>query len=200
MLAAKKTLTEASGGRIVVDAAVARHVDQDLDVLQRYRDAGHLKNVAAVIVHFGTNGPFSARQFERLVALTEGVPRVVVINVFVPRRWEAESNATVARGVPGVPTMRLADWYSAAPEPGVLSTDHVHPTSYGARVYSRLVLEQLQDVQQPPPPPPPPPPSTTTTTTTPPPPTTEPPESTTTSSTSSTTTTAPPSSTSSSVP
>lgn len=169
MLAARNALTEASQGHVYVDAAIGRQVPDGLDVLQRYRDNGTLATVSAVVVHLGTNGKMSDDLFNRLVAITEGVPRVVVLNVRVPKSWEEQSNAAIDGGVPQHPAMRLGDWYSASGQPGVLEHDGVHPTPAGAKVYSYVVLDGLRDT---------PPPSTTTTTTAPPP--------------SSTTTTAPP--------
>ena len=153
MLAAKQALVDASGGRVLVDAAVARQADEGLDVLQRYRDMGGLMNVSAVVVHLGTNGPIGPNHIARLAELTRGVPRVVVVNVKVPKRWEEQSNATIRDHVPQHPTMRQAGWHAAASQPGVLSYDGVHPTKDGARVYANVVLEHLRDLEPPPPPP-----------------------------------------------
>jgi peptidoglycan/LPS O-acetylase OafA/YrhL len=177
MLAARDALIQASQGHMYVDAAIGRQVEDGLAVLQRYRDNGTLATVSAVVVHLGTNGKMSDDLFNRLVAITEGVPRVVVLNVRVPKSWEEQSNAAIDGGVPQHPAMRLGDWYTASGQPGVLEHDGVHPTPSGAHVYAYVVLDGLRDA--------PPPPSTTTTTTTAPPPpstttTTAPPPSTTT--------------------
>lgn len=182
MLAAQQALVDAGGGRVWVDAAVARQVSDGLDVLQQYRDNGTLASVSAVVVHLGTNGPLRAPELERLLEILAGVPRVVLVTVRVPRPWEGESNANVHAGVARSPAMRLADWYQVSAQPGMLGDDGVHPSPSGARAFATAILEQSADA--------PPPPSTTTTTTAPPPP---PPEST-------TTTTAPPPTTTSPAP
>jgi peptidoglycan/LPS O-acetylase OafA/YrhL/lysophospholipase L1-like esterase len=177
MLAAQQAIVEIGGGRVWVDAAVARHVDDGLDVLQRYRENGSLAAVSAVVIHLGTNGAVSAEQLERLLALVEGVPRVVLVNVRVPKPWEGESNAMIGAGATRTPAMRLADWYAVSANPDMLGDDGVHPTRSGARAYATAMLEQCADA------PPPPPTTTTTTATTAPPSTTTvppPPESTTT--------------------
>jgi peptidoglycan/LPS O-acetylase OafA/YrhL len=168
MLAAAPTITDVSHGHVIVDAAIGRQVPDGLDVLQRYRDSGAFMAVSAVVVHLGTNGAMSDELFHRLVDITAGVPRVVVLNVRVPKSWEGQSNAAIDGGVPQHPTMRLADWYTASAEPGALGDDGVHPTRHGARIYSWIMLDQLADA---PPPPPAPtttaaPPTTTTTSTT----------------------------------
>jgi len=172
MLAAHPAMVEVSQGRVWVDAAVARHVDDSLDVLQRYRENGSLASVSAVVLHLGTNGKVEPHHLDRLVSLVEGVPRVVLVNVRVPKPWEGEVNAALAGGATRTPAMRLADWYAVSGQPNMLGDDGVHPTRTGARAYATVILEQCADA-----PAPtttttaaPPPPSTTTTTTAPPPP------------------------------
>jgi peptidoglycan/LPS O-acetylase OafA/YrhL len=155
MLAARDALLEASGGRMYVDAAVGRQVSEGLDVLQRYKDNGTFANLSAIVVHLGTNGPMTDDLFNRLAAIVEGVPRVVVLNVRVPKSWEQQSDAAIDGGVPQRANMRLGDWFTESHQDGALGDDGVHPTRKGARIYSYVVLQGLQDA---------PPPTTTTTT------------------------------------
>jgi peptidoglycan/LPS O-acetylase OafA/YrhL len=196
MVAASRALVSGSDGRIRIDAAVGRQVDDGLDVIQRARDAGAFADISAVVVHLGSNGPMTTRQFERLTSLVAGVPRVVMVNVRVPKRWESESNDSIEHGVAGHPEMRLADWHRASGADKVLGPDGVHPTPSGAVTYARIVLAQLADAPpSPPPAAPAPPPPPTTTTTAPPPSTTSTTEApTTTSTTTAPSTTAPPAS------
>jgi hypothetical protein len=177
MMGAANALTAASDGRVHVDAAVGRQNAAVLDRLEEYRSSGELAGMAGVVLHMGTNGPMREADFERLVQLTEGVPLVVVVNVRVPKRWEAQSNTTITDGIGRHPAIRLADWHAASAEPGVVGKDGVHPTPSGAKTYARVVLDRLQPPQETAAP-------TTTTTTAPPPqeppPSTEPPATTTT--------------------
>lgn len=168
LLAVQPVLVEASAGMVQVDAAVGRQVWDVLELLEAYRDQGVLGRLSALVVHLGTNGPLSAGDFERLAAAVHGVPRVLVVTVRVPRRWEAESNASIREGVPRHPNMRIVDWAAASGEPGLLVDDGVHPTRRGAETFTALVLAELQGLEPPPPPPatttaapplPPPPPS-----------------------------------------
>jgi len=162
MLSAQHALSQGSGGRILVDAAVARQVHEGLDVLQRYKDAGAFTQVSAVVVHLGTNGPLDDDQFNRLAAITAEVPRVVVLNVRVPKPWEERSNAAINGGSGRFPFMRLANWYWTSGQPDMLASDGVHPSHAGARAYTYIVMEQLDGA----PPSQGPPPTVTTTTTT----------------------------------
>jgi lysophospholipase L1-like esterase len=177
MVAARSALLAEGGSGTRVDAVVGRQNDATLDVLQRYRDDGTLALTEQVIVHIGTNGPLTQAQFDRLVRITEEVPDVVVVNVRVPKTWEAQSNRVIADNVPTVARRRLADWHETSKRPGVLGSDGVHPTPTGARVYARLALAAPPAPEPPPPPaeePPPPaegdPTATTTSTEAPPPP------------------------------
>jgi outer membrane biosynthesis protein TonB len=171
MVAARNALVAEGGAGVLVDAEVGRQNDATLTVLQRYRDDGTLATVEHLVVHIGTNGPFTQKQFDRLVALTADVPDVVVVNVRVPKSWQAQSNATIADNVPAHPRMRIADWHEASGQPGVVGSDGVHPTPSGARLYARLALAAAPEppppppAEEPPPPEPEPDPATTTTTT-----------------------------------
>ena len=205
MLSGRHALTSASGGNIYIDARVARQADEGLDALQGYRDRGDLARFSAVVIHLGTNGPLRAHHFDRLARLVEGVPRVVVVNVRVPKRWEGETNGTIGGSVGRYPAMRLADWYGASGSGDVLGSDGVHPNRRGADLYARVIIEQLRGLAPttttaPPPPPPPPPSSTTPPTTAPPTTTTAPPTTTTTAPSTTTTPTTAPTTTSSSPP
>jgi peptidoglycan/LPS O-acetylase OafA/YrhL len=166
MLAARDALVSASGGSIHVDAAIGRQVDEGLAVLEQYRQNGTFAQISALVVHFGTNGVMTDDRFNRLAEITRDVPRVVVLNVRVPKSWEGQSNAAINGGAGRFAYMRLADWYAESGRPGMLAHDGVHPSHEGARVYSDITIRGLEGT---------PPPTTTTTappsTTTVPPPT-----------------------------
>ena len=143
MLAAKNALVRAVPS-VWIDAAVGRQVDEGLDALQAYRDAGNLAKFPAVVVHLGTNGPLGPNHFERLTQLLAGVPRVVVLDVRVPRRWESLSYDTIHAGVAAHPAqMRVVRWRDATADPALLRDDGVHPTAPGMDLYARLVTEAL---------------------------------------------------------
>lgn len=142
MLSARNALLEAAGGRMYVDAAIGRQVEDGLRVLQHYRDTGAFAQLSAVVVHLGTNGPMSDDLFNQLATIVAGVPRVVVLNVRVPKSWETQSNAAINGGSTRFPAMRLGDWYTASGEPGALAEDGVHPSHAGARAYAYLTMQQ----------------------------------------------------------
>jgi peptidoglycan/LPS O-acetylase OafA/YrhL len=143
MLGARDALAFASGGAIAVDADVSRQVDDGLDLLQDYRDSGDLRRFRGLVWHLGTNGPFTVDQAQRLLDLTHGLRRVVVVNTRVPQPWEDDTNDTVS-ALAGRPHVRIADWYAASSDGDLLTGDGVHPTPPGAAMYARVIVEALR--------------------------------------------------------
>jgi hypothetical protein len=138
MLGAAPGLKERMAGSVFVDAAVSRQVDECLDVLRTWRDKGLLGDV--VVVHFGNNGTFRPDHFDRLRELLAGVPRVVVVNVKVPRPWEAHNNEVITQGVATMPNAVLVDWHAAAePHPELFYSDGMHLKPEGVNRYADLV-------------------------------------------------------------
>jgi hypothetical protein len=138
MLSAQAALVEALGAGVTVDSVVGRQVPEGVAVVERWSREGRFAAASALVVHLGNNGPMTVPDLERLLAAARDVPRIVVVNVRVPRRWEGESNAAVAT-VAGRPGVRLVDWYAASAIPGALGSDGVHPSTGGARSYAALV-------------------------------------------------------------
>jgi peptidoglycan/LPS O-acetylase OafA/YrhL len=146
LLAASPALQAMFGPQITIDAAVGRQVSAGLQRLAEYKASGALAHYRSVMIDLGTNGAFHPAQFAELVALTQGVPAVVVFDVHAARSWAAESNATIAAGVAAHPGwLRLVDWNRAAGAPGMLYPDGIHPTVAGARVYAQLLAAALRE-------------------------------------------------------
>jgi hypothetical protein len=143
LLAASPALRADFGASITVDAAVGRQVAVGLQRLAEYRAGDQLARYATVLIDLGTNGPFTPDQFAQFVQLTAGVKQVVFCDVYVPRSWQKTTDATVTAGVAAHPGMRLLDWYRAAPRPGLLYPDGVHPSPAGAQVFSQLLTQTL---------------------------------------------------------
>ncbi len=143
LLAASPTITATFGAAVTVDAQIGRQVSGGLTRLAAYRKIGALAHFKTVVIDFGTNGAFTAAEFDQMSFLLAGVPHVVVFNVHVARSWAAVSNATVVQGVAAHPAqMRLADWNGAA-TPSLLYPDGIHPDPAGAAAYTRLIETAL---------------------------------------------------------
>jgi hypothetical protein len=141
MRGAAAALTERVNN-IVVDAMVSRQAGAAIRLLKDQHDARRLGSI--VIVHIGNNGFFTAQQFDQMMQVLTDVPRVLFINLRVPRRWEQPNNAVLADGVKRYPNAELVDWYAAsANRPELFTSDGVHLQPDGRRVYVELIAAQL---------------------------------------------------------
>jgi peptidoglycan/LPS O-acetylase OafA/YrhL len=140
MLAAQPAL-ERRLGDVRVDARVGRQAKDIIARLGAYRRAGRLP--ARVVVQIGENGPLYGADLRRLRRVLDGVPRVVLVNVRVPRSWEDQVDRALTAGVASWSGARLADWRDASARGGLL-WDGAHPNPAGARVYARVVARALR--------------------------------------------------------
>ena len=125
-----------------IDAEVGLQAAGAIDVLRWRQASGQLGEV--VVVSIGNNGIFTAEQFDEMMGVLEGVPRVVIVNVNVPRVWEQPNNEVLAEGVQRYPNAVLVDWYSASVEhPEYFVEDGVHLQIEGQRVYATLIADAI---------------------------------------------------------
>ena len=130
-------------GDLDIDAAVNRQASAAIRILQARRAAGQLGEV--VVVHIGTNGPMSARQFDEMMQTLSGVHQVVFVNVKAPRRWERSNNTVLAEGVKRYPNTILIDWHAASINHGELFwRDGIHLRPSGAQLYAKLLATRLK--------------------------------------------------------
>jgi peptidoglycan/LPS O-acetylase OafA/YrhL len=143
MLDAAADLKQDLGPGTVVDAVVGRQVADGIERLSAYRAAGWLTNLTALVIGLGTNGPMSVPQCDQILSLASGVPRVVFVNVRMPRPWESITNDTLATCTARQPRVALVDWYDASGAPGALGPDQIHSTPAGATLYASLVTRAI---------------------------------------------------------
>jgi hypothetical protein len=125
-----------------VDAAESRQFSTGVDLLQSYRDAGKLGDV--VVVQLGTNGPVPPEEFDRLMGALSRVQKVLVVNLKVPRWWEAEVNQVLADGVKRYKNAVLVDWHSLAEDrPELFWDDGYHLNPQGQAFYAQVIAQHL---------------------------------------------------------
>jgi hypothetical protein len=121
---------------------VGRQLPAAVDVLRAARTAGHLGPV--VVVHIGTNGYVTRAQFDDMMSVLAGVPRVVVVNDKVPRPWQDPNDDMLAQAAAAYPSVRVVDWRAAsAGRPELFWDDDTHLRPEGARFYASLVAAQI---------------------------------------------------------
>ena len=126
-----------------IQADVGFQAADAIAILQRRRAAGRLGDV--VVVHIGTNGTFTAEQFDEMMRVLADVPKVVFVNVKAPRPWEQPNNDVLAEGVRRYPNAVLADWHAAsADRPELFVDDGIHLQPEGQEVYADLIAAHLK--------------------------------------------------------
>jgi peptidoglycan/LPS O-acetylase OafA/YrhL/lysophospholipase L1-like esterase len=127
-------------------AKVSRFFFEGTDILRQLRSAGELGDV--VIVHLGSNGGISSKQFDDMMKQLSGVRRVIFVNVKAAREWEAPNNRIIADGVQRYPNAVLVDWHGATVDhPELFWDDGVHPRPEGAKLYASLIAAHLKGLQ-----------------------------------------------------
>jgi len=141
MLGAKVSLARAVEG-VRVYAEVSRQMSQMPDVIKEVRRDGPFGQI--VVVHLGTNGPFSSKTFNEAMDALSNVERVYFVNANVPRRYEDQVNKTIAAGVERWDNAYLIDWYGVAGDhPEYFVKDRVHLTTEGIAAYSEMIARAI---------------------------------------------------------
>jgi len=141
MLSGAKELKKAIP-KIEIDATVSRQLAAGITALKARRTAGTLGDV--IVIHLGSNGTFSAKNFDQIMEVLADVPKVIFVNVKVPRSWERTNNAVIAAGVARYPNTLLVDWKAASNgHPELFAKDGFHLTPKGAVLYTSLIVESL---------------------------------------------------------
>ncbi len=98
-----------------------------------------------VILHLGNNGIMSLNIFNEIMAEFKNARRILVVNVKVPRRWEAPNNDMLASAIKDYPNAVLVDWHRVGVSgPKMFWKDGIHVRPEGARVYVDLILKALK--------------------------------------------------------
>ena len=130
-------------GSVDLDAAVARQVAPTIELLRQRATEGTLGPL--VLVHTGNNGAFTTRQLDEIMSVLAG-KQVLIVNLHVPRPWEAPNNAMLDAHVAQYPNATLVDWNAVSTgRPELFVEDGVHLTAAGARVFVDLVAQYAVD-------------------------------------------------------
>jgi peptidoglycan/LPS O-acetylase OafA/YrhL len=141
MLAASPALQQVLGPKATIDAAVGRQATDIAARIEAYALDGSLPD--EVILQVGENGPLTKADMDRLHADLRGIPKVVFVNVRVPRNWQDESNAVLKAQTKHWKEAVIADWNKASSNPSLLY-DGAHPNEQGQQVYADVVRKALQ--------------------------------------------------------
>ncbi len=122
-----------------VNAAVSRQMDDIVPYMQQLQAAGLLGD--PIIIHLGTNGPFSDKTLDELLATVSDVPNVLLLTVKAHRDWIDANNARIrARDLPN-DNIILVDWEveSKLCVGGCFADDGFHLSGKGMQFYADMI-------------------------------------------------------------
>jgi peptidoglycan/LPS O-acetylase OafA/YrhL len=138
MVGGADALAARMGPSLSLDAEIGRQMNEAPGILRSLADAGQLADT--VVLHLGNNGPFTDPEIDEVLSIIGPDRRVVLVNVFVPRRWEGEVNDRLRAAAARHPNVRIADWRSLpASNPALLAEDGYHLSTEGAQRYAEVV-------------------------------------------------------------
>ena len=105
-----------------------------------------------MVIDIGNNGPFSSEQFDEMIGVLGGVPKVLVVTLTVPPGVQdpvaASNNTVLIDGAQRYPNTVLVDWRAAsANHPKYFGVDNTHLSLQGAQAYAELIASQLGQVE-----------------------------------------------------
>ncbi|TFH20642.1 MAG: acyltransferase [Acidimicrobiales bacterium] len=126
-----------------VDAMVSRQMKDFVPTMAALRDNGTFGSV--VVIHLGTNGPFSQETLDAMLATVADVPIVVLLTGKADRGWIADNNARL-EAVPAThPNVTVVDWeaISASCVGRCFYDDNIHLTQSGQNYYADMISKVL---------------------------------------------------------
>jgi peptidoglycan/LPS O-acetylase OafA/YrhL len=144
MIGAEENLEHRLGPGFSMDAKVGRQADEFIAIVRQIKREGH--HPAAMVIHWGNNGPLYGEDMEALRAATTNVGQLFLISDHAPVSWQDESNKAIAEAAEQWHHTTEIPWKVAAEEGGEsLFYDGIHLTPKGAGVYARLVSKVLHE-------------------------------------------------------
>lgn len=135
MLASSAALQQRFPG-ISIDAAVSRHYNAGVPIIQSLKDQGLLRKY--IFLGFGTNGATTdAGELEQILAIA-GEDRVLFIATpYGDRVWMPPARQEIVELAKEHDNVFIADWCThALNNPAILREDYIHPTLEGATEYA----------------------------------------------------------------
>jgi peptidoglycan/LPS O-acetylase OafA/YrhL len=127
---------------IVIDGKVGRQLAQAIDVIEALKKSNKLG--ATVIIELGTNGSFTSKQLNKLLAAIGPDRRILMVNTRVPRKWQDTVNKMLAETADKTANVTMVDWYSASKgKKDFFSKDGVHLKRHGAEFYAELLAKAI---------------------------------------------------------
>ncbi|WP_084673243.1 acyltransferase family protein [Paenibacillus sp. HW567] len=128
---------------VVIDGKIGRQLWDAADLVNQLRKEGKLGSY--VIVEMGTNGAFTKKQMQSLIAALGDSKQILLVNTRVPKPWEHAVNEALADAAAQNPTITLVDWYAASKgKTSYFIEDGVHLNKQGAQALTSLIEKSIK--------------------------------------------------------
>ncbi|QHW31324.1 acyltransferase family protein [Paenibacillus rhizovicinus] len=128
---------------IVVEGKVGRQMAQADDVIADLKKRNQLGKT--VVIELGTNGSFSQKQLDELIAAIGSDRTIYFINTRVPRKWQDVVNEMLSDTIAATANTKLIDWYTASKgHDDFFGKDGVHLKRSGGEFFANLIVSALK--------------------------------------------------------
>ena len=123
---------------VEVDGKVSRQIPAGLAILRRKKAAGALPSI--VIVHLGTNGPFTTKRFDEMMDILADVKHVIILTARAPDSFIPRNNRVIRDEIGRYPNAVLADWQQVSnAHREYFWKDGTHLRPIGEKAYAELI-------------------------------------------------------------
>ncbi|MGI9584177.1 MAG: hypothetical protein ACR2N7_01135 [Acidimicrobiia bacterium] len=129
---------------MVINAETGRKFSSGLRVLEDLLEDSSPPDV--LVFALGTNNGATPEEIDALLALGENIDEIILVNVVVPRGWEADTNTTILQAAAANNVVSFVDWNATANgEKALFRSDGYHPSTDGALLWAELIVAEIFD-------------------------------------------------------
>lgn len=128
--------------KAVIDGVIGRQLYQTVPVIESLKKEDKLGN--PVVIALGTNGAFTDKQMDDLLAAVGDSKKVYLVNTQVPKNWKNSVNQGISSAAKRHSNVEVIDWNSYSQNHSDwFYEDGVHPNETGAEEYTKLIATSV---------------------------------------------------------
>lgn len=128
--------------KAVIDGVIGRQLYQTVPVVESLKQEEKLGN--PVVIALGTNGAFTDKQMDDLLAAVGDSKKVYLVNTQVPKNWKNSVNQGISSAAKRHSNVEVIDWNSYSQNHSDwFYEDGVHPNETGAEEYTKLIATSV---------------------------------------------------------
>lgn len=128
--------------KAVIDGVIGRQLYQTVPVVESLKQEEKLGN--PVVIALGTNGAFTDKQMDDLLAAVGDSEKIYLVNTQVPKNWKNSVNQGISSAAKRHSNVEVIDWNSYSQNHSDwFYEDGVHPNETGAEEYTKLIATSV---------------------------------------------------------